>query len=90
MTARLVVMMTPTDKRALETRARAAGINPSEFVRRASDAYDPRVDDALLEAFLTELETSNREMAEMLAATNDRVDATITEMHALRAAHKAR
>ena len=90
MTARLVVMMTPADKRALEARARAADLTPSEFVRRASESFDPRVDESLLESFLSEFEAGNLAMAEQLKATNDRVEATIAEMHALRAAHQAR
>jgi len=33
-TARLVVQMTPQEKRALDARARSAGISTAEFVRR--------------------------------------------------------
>lgn len=33
-TARLVVQMTPAEKRALDKRARQAGLSTSEFVRR--------------------------------------------------------
>ena len=90
MTARVVVMMTPEEKRTLEARAREFRMSASDFVRRASDSYDPRVDEAFFDAFLTQFEANNREMCEMLKATNDRIDATRAEMITLREAHQAR
>ena len=89
MTARVVVMMTPDEKRALEARARAADMTPSEFCRRAVDRFDPQADDGVLEAFLTEFEANNRAMAAKLRATNDRLDATLAEIDARRAARDA-
>ena len=83
-------MMTPADKQALEQRARDFGITPSDFVRRASENYDPRVDEAMFKAFLTEFEETDRAMCAALKATNDSIDATRAEMLALRAAHQVR
>ena len=39
-TARLVVQMTPQEKKALDAKAKRAGIPVSEFVRRRLDADD--------------------------------------------------
>ncbi len=41
MTSRMVVMMTPDDKRAIEARARTQGMTPSELIRRAARDYTP-------------------------------------------------
>ena len=89
MSARLVVMVTPADKRALEGRARAAGLTPSEFCRRAVDCYEPQADEQMLEALLKEFEANNRAMSEKLRATNDRLNATFAEIDARRATREA-
>ncbi len=39
-TARLVVQMTPQEKRALDSRAKRAGVPTAEFVRRRLNAAD--------------------------------------------------
>lgn len=90
MTARMVVMMTPEDKQALEARARAFDMTPSELVRRASENFEPAVDEALLDMLLAEFDANTAAMRASLNATIDRVDATLVEMRALRAAHEAR
>lgn len=41
MSSRMVVMMSAEDKRAIETRARAQGLTPSELIRRAARDYVP-------------------------------------------------
>lgn len=43
-TARLAVLMTPTEKSRLEVRAKKAGLSVAEFVRRSVDAYSPEAD----------------------------------------------
>ncbi|MGL4542422.1 MAG: hypothetical protein ACRCUI_07930, partial [Polymorphobacter sp.] len=87
MTARMVVMMTPEDKRALEERARAFDMTPSELVRRASENFEPAIDEALLAKLVDEFAANNAAMHETLSAALDRFDATMAEMRALRAAH---
>jgi len=56
--ARLVVQMTPKEKKALETRAKRAGISTAEFVRRRVTADD--LDDIArtFEGLLATLEAS--------------------------------
>lgn len=39
-TARVVTLMTPTEKSKLETKARKAGLSVGEVVRRSVDAFD--------------------------------------------------
>ena len=41
MSSRMVVMMSPDDKRVIEQRARAQGLTPSELIRRAARDYTP-------------------------------------------------
>lgn len=57
-TARLVVQMTPDEKRALDDRARQAGVSTAEFVRRriGSDDLDEHREE--IEALLIALEAS--------------------------------
>ena len=56
--ARLVVQMTPKEKRALEARARLAGMSTSEFVRRRVSADDLIEHREEIEALLATLEAS--------------------------------
>lgn len=88
MTARMVVMMTPGDKRAVEDRARALDMTPSELIRRASQAYEPGNDDAMLEAFVEEFAANNQAMHQTLSAALDRLDAKLAEVDAIRAARR--
>ena len=64
MNSRLVVMMTPTEKRAIEARARRLSLTTSEFVRRAAHGYeeaDPS-EQAALELLADELEKTVESM----------------------------
>lgn len=91
MTARVVVMMTPDEKRALEQRAGAFQMTPSELIRRAAATYEPDIEEeAALEYLANEIEKNTAEMKTMLKEVNDSVEATITEMRATRPAHQAR
>lgn len=90
MTARVVVMMTPAEKRALEERAGLFELTPSELIRRAAAKYEPEMEEAALEFLAHEIEQNTVEMRRMLTTLNDSVEATITEMRILRAAHMAR
>jgi len=56
--ARLVVQMTPKEKRALEARARLAGVSTSEFVRRRVTADDLTERREEIESLLATLEAS--------------------------------
>lgn len=85
MTARMVVMMTPDDKRALEERARRFDMSPSELMRRASQNFDPATESEVLTAFVDQWAANNQKMHEDLGAALDRLDAKFAEIDALRA-----
>ena len=89
MTARVVVMMTPDEKRALEERARLLGMTPSEFVRRVSRSGEPEVDDGLLEAIVSQMEANTAAMRRAINDTCDRVDATFAAIDARRVTQDA-
>lgn len=79
-TERVITLMTPTEKAALEQKARQAGVSVGEFVRRSVDAYDPEEAALLteLEALAVELKRSNDEASAAL----DRALAGIAETRA--------
>ena len=88
MTSRLVVMMTPDDKKAIEAKARARDLSTSEFVRQAT-AHDEREspeDEKLLEALADEFVAVVADIRMILRQTNDQLDAHFAEMEAIRAA----
>ncbi len=85
MTARVVVMMTPAEKLALEERSREFEVSPSEFVRQASQKFDPGFDDSIFETIALEIEANNAAMRAQLRGLADRIDATIAAMDELRA-----
>lgn len=85
MTARVVVMMTPDEKRALEERSREFDITPSEFVRQASQKFDPSFDDSFFEGVALEIEASNAAVRAQLTGLVERIDATIAAMDEVRA-----
>jgi len=89
MTARVVVMMTPDEKRALEGRARALDMTPSEFVRRVSRSRDSGVDEGLLDAIVTQMEANTAAMRKSINGACDRLDATFAAIDARRAAQDA-
>ena len=65
-TARLVVQMTPDEKRALDDRARQAGVSTAEFVRRriGSDDLDEHREE--IEVLLLALEASGPSILQSL------------------------
>jgi hypothetical protein len=73
MSSRMVVMMTPEDKRAIERRARSQGVTPSELVRRAARDYDPAdpQQEAALALLAMELEFAVAGMRHDLGAALD-------------------
>ena len=77
-------MMTPAEKRALEERARDLDITPSEFVRQASQKFDPTFDDSFFEPLALEIEASNAAVRAQLNGLVERIDATIAAMDELR------
>ncbi len=84
MTSRMVVMISPDDKRAIEDRARRLDITPSELIRRAAAGYDPEA--ASLETLAAELEDHARAMRDTLQAAVSHAEGRMAEIAALKAA----
>jgi hypothetical protein len=60
--------MNPSEKAALEAKAKQAGVSVGEFVRRAVDCFDPEQAASLAElsALADQLARSNRDASESL------------------------
>jgi hypothetical protein len=76
-TERVVVLMTPADKRSLEEKAKAAAISVGEFVRRAVEVYDPAGEETeQIEAMLRHIEKMGQEILSGLDAATEQVRST--------------
>ena len=75
--ARLSVLVTPEEKTLIDERARQAGVNASELVRRAVAAYDPEID-------MEELQALSQQLADMVDHTEKKLDANLAEVARLR------
>lgn len=76
-TARVVTLMTPTEKSNLEAKARKAGLSVGEVVRRSVEAYDPEEMRQLEE--IAEFARAFRESAERASAAVDKTRENIAE-----------
>lgn len=77
-TERVVVLMTKTEKRALEAKARRMGTSTAELVRRSVDAFDEDVGATEIEALLDALATAHK----ATLAALDRAESEIAETRA--------
>jgi hypothetical protein len=77
-TERVVVLMTPAEKRALEAKARRVGASTGQLVRRSVAAFDEADDSAEVEALLKTFGTTH---AATLAAL-DRAERELAETRA--------
>lgn len=87
MSSRMVVMMTPEDKRAIEQRAHSEGVTPSELIRRAARDYDPAdpQQEAALAVLAGELELAVAGMRRDLGSALDELAAHRAEMTRIKA-----
>ena len=88
-TERVVVLMSPGEKAALERKAAAAGrISTAEFIRRATAYYDAESvrDEAELAALLPLLRASHAETLRRLDEAERKVDETLSFLDAARRA----
>lgn len=82
-TARVVVLMTPDEKTALEAKAEQAGrISSAELVRRAVDAYDiaDQTEANELRALLALFHATRSETLAQLDRTDRKLDATLAAL----------
>jgi hypothetical protein len=86
-TERVVVLMSPGEKQALERKAAAAGrLSTGEFIRRAAAAYDAETarDEAELATLLPLLRSTHAETLRRLDEAERRVDETLAFLDAAR------
>lgn len=82
----MTIMLEPEDKARIEARARAKSISTGEFVRRVSlSEGEEEIDEALLDAMLTEFQANIDAMRATLAASHARTQAMLAQIDALRA-----
>jgi phosphate uptake regulator len=60
-TERIVVQVTPTQKKAISSTARRLGLNVSELMRQAAQGFQPKSDDADMDALIERVNQSTRE-----------------------------
>ena len=87
MTARMVVLMDPEEKQAIENRARSHRLTPSEWVRQAAREYDPTPDEEVLTLIAEQMEDAVVHMKKRLTESIAYCDAKRAESNALRVAH---
>ena len=80
-TERVVVLMTPAEKKRVVSKANKAGLTTGEYMRRAAEGYRPVEDDKALEAMINEMNkaTQNAETAiddalAFVVASNKRIE----------------
>ncbi len=85
-TDRLTLLISPTDKAAINARAELLGISVSELVRQAALGYDPEEAEAKaeLEALLPEFKVAIERMSATFDRMLDKADAHEREMDRLR------
>ena len=75
-TERVVVLMTPAEKRALEKKAKRLGASAAELVRRSVDAFDPTMDAQEITALLDVLAESHKSTLAALDRAEREIAAT--------------
>jgi hypothetical protein len=83
-TERMVILVTPEQKAAISTKAKALNLSAGEIVRRAVDTYRPNDDEPLLNALADELVRSVRESRKALKEALSEVRKTLDHFTAKR------
>ncbi|MBI2296545.1 MAG: hypothetical protein HYU76_11085 [Betaproteobacteria bacterium] len=81
---RMVVLVTPAQKRSIVSRAKARRLSMGEMVRRSVESYRSEEDTALLERLVKELETSSRDAMRALREAEAEVRKTLAHFAARR------
>ncbi|MDO9371196.1 MAG: hypothetical protein Q7U07_01185 [Gammaproteobacteria bacterium] len=76
-TERMVILVTPEQKRAITQRAKTLKLSTGEIVRRAMESYRPGNDDALLNALADELEKSSKQARKALREAHAELGKTL-------------
>jgi hypothetical protein len=65
-TERIVVQVTPTQKKAISTVARRLGLNVSELMRQAAQGFQPKSEDGDMDALIERVNVSTKEASDAL------------------------
>lgn len=76
-TERMVILMTPEQKRAITRRAKILKLSAAEVVRRALAEDRPASDEPLLKALADELEKSSKQARQALREAQTEVNKTL-------------
>jgi hypothetical protein len=79
-TERLVILVTPEQKRALAVRAKALDLSVAELVRRSAEGLRPGADEQVLSSLAAELQRSVRESRVALRAALAETQATLAQL----------
>ena len=88
-TERLVILVTPGQKRALARRARALDLSVAELVRRLAESPRPGADEQVLPALAYELQRSVKESRAALRAALAETQVTLAQLGKGRRERKA-
>lgn len=88
-TERLVILVTPEQKRALAVRAKALDLSVAELVRRSAEGLRPGADEQVLSSLADELQRSVRESRAALRAALAETQATLAQLGRGRRARRA-
>ena len=88
-TERLVILVTPEQKRALAHRAKALDLSVAELVRRSAEGLRPGADEHVLSALADELQRSVKESRAALRAALAETQATLAQLGKGRKERKA-
>jgi hypothetical protein len=87
-TERIVVQVTPTQKKAISSAAKRLGLNVSELMRQAAQGFQPKSDEGDIDALIERVNASTKEANEALddalafvRESNKRIDAMNKASH---------
>jgi hypothetical protein len=89
-TARIPLLVTPTQKTLLVKKAKASNLTVNEFVRRAAEVYDPTDDDHVWGRLIEQVRTTTREATSAMDSTLQSCEASNKRIAAMEAAHATR
>ncbi|OGA14368.1 MAG: hypothetical protein A3D95_04135 [Betaproteobacteria bacterium RIFCSPHIGHO2_12_FULL_69_13] len=79
-TERVVILMTPEQKRAIAHRAKALDVSVAELVRRSAEGFGSGADEATLAALAAELHGAVKESRAALRAAIGEAEATLAQL----------
>jgi len=87
-TERLVILVTPEEKRALADRAKALDVSVAELLRRSARGPGSGADEATLAVLANELQKAVRESRAALRAALAEAEATLSQISGRRKARR--